>query len=277
MISSWSHSRLTDSDKCKFLLWLKHDQRIPEPERPLPPGKSEHANDRGTRLHDNAERYVRGEMIDLAPENYKSFGPQLDLLRVLYAEGMVSLEGEWALNDRWEPMPWIGEWRTPDGRPAGALAPSKPGREGDTVKVKNTTLVWAPAWHRCKLDAIVHWSETHATVIDYKSGRIYGNEIKHGEQMQLYQLNSFMRFPELETVDTELWYLDHGEVRKQTFTRQQGLRFKSNFDRRGRDITTRTSFPPNPNAFSCQWCSYGPWGTGHCKVGVKKGWTGEPK
>jgi hypothetical protein len=238
-ITSWSHSKLVDSDKCKFLLYLKHDLRIPEPERPLPPGKTEHANDRGTRLHQNAEDYVSGKKVLLLPELDKSFGPQLDLLRVLHADKMVSLEGEWGMDENWN----IAEW--------------------------------AKAWHRCKLDAMVMWSPFEATVIDYKSGRIFGNEIKHREQMQLYQLDTFLRYPKLETVHTELWYLDHSEVRKQTFTRSQGLRFKSNFDRRGRDITTRTKFPANPNKFSCQWCAYGSWpgGTGHCKQGVKKGYT----
>ena len=46
-VNSWSHSKLMDFEKCKKYFWLKHDQRIPEPERPLPPGKTEHANDRG--------------------------------------------------------------------------------------------------------------------------------------------------------------------------------------------------------------------------------------
>ena len=236
-ISSWSHSKLGDFDRCKFLCYLKHDQKIPEPERPLPPGKTEHANDRGTRYHTNCEDYVLGKTVPLLPDIDRAFGPQLDLLRVLHADGMVSLEGEWGMDDQWNPT------------------------------------AWKSAWHRCKLDAAVFWSPTEATVIDYKTGRIFGNEIKHGEQMQLYQLNTFLRHPELEVVHTELWYLDHAEVRKQTFTRSQGLRFKSNFDRRGRALTTATEFKPNPNKFSCKWCMYGPWGSGHCQVGVKDGYT----
>lgn len=277
MISNWSYSKLVDSDSCKLKLWLKHDQRIPEPERPLPPGKTEHANDRGTRLHTSAEDYVSGRSTDLAFELHKNFGPQLDLLRVLHKDGLVSLEGEWAMTDEWEPVAWSGEWRKQHGAdkaaPRKAKLPER-GKQGDRVQVGTVLYQWHSSWHRCKLDAMVTWSPAEATVIDYKSGRIYGNEIKHGEQMQLYQLNAFLRYPLLETVTTELWYVDHEKdnVRRQTFTRAQGLRFKSGFDKRGRDITTRTSFPSNPNTFSCQWCPYGPWGTGHCQVGVKKGY-----
>ena len=31
-VNSWSHSKLMDFEKCKKYFWLKHDQRIPEPE-----------------------------------------------------------------------------------------------------------------------------------------------------------------------------------------------------------------------------------------------------
>ncbi len=109
-ISSWSHSRLVDFEKCKFLAWLKYDQRIPEPARPLPPGKIEHANDRGTRVHDNCEQYVRGDIDELLPEAAKYFGPQLDLLRVLHEAGQVSLEGEWGMDDQWCPTDWRTAW-----------------------------------------------------------------------------------------------------------------------------------------------------------------------
>ena len=104
-IISWSYSKLTDFEKCRRMTKLKHIDRIPEPERPLPPGKTEHANDRGTRVHDNVEQYVRGDIDQLCPEAEKHFGPQLDLLRVLYAEGLVSLQGEWGMSQAWAGHP----------------------------------------------------------------------------------------------------------------------------------------------------------------------------
>lgn len=233
MIPSWSHSKLQDFEKCKFLCWLKHDQKIPEPERPLPPGKTEHANDRGTRVHDNCEQYVRGEIDDLTPEAELYFGPQIDLLRVLYAEGLVSLEGEWGMSKEWEPAPWKG------------------------------------AWLRLKLDALVMWDPTEATVIDYKTGRKFGNEVKHAEQMQLYALTTFLRYPQLERVTVELWYLDQNEVTKMTYLRSQALRLRPAFDRRGTALTTCSTWPANPSIHTCKWCQYGPWNGGQCQVGVR--------
>lgn len=237
-LKSWSHSRLTEFEKCKFKVFLKNVQHIPEPDRPLPPGKTEHANDRGSRVHDECERFVNGTSDYLPPEADKHFGMHLFLLRHLHAAKQVSLEGEWGMDRGWCPTDW------------------------------------ATAWHRCKLDAIVFdqpKGARSAIVVDYKTGKRWGNEVKHGEQMQLYLLNSFLRFPDLEEVRTELWYLDLGETAVQSMTRAQALRFKSNFDRRGHAVTNETEFKPNPNKFSCKWCPYHSHegGTGHCVVGVK--------
>lgn len=232
MIPSWSHSKVVDFEKCRFYAFLKHDQRIPEPERPLPPGKTEHANDRGTRVHQSCEDYVAGRVAELDPEAEKHFGPQLDLLRVLHAEGRVSLEGEWAMDSDWNPT----EWKT--------------------------------GWLRLKLDAMVHLG-SEAIVIDYKTGRKFGNEIKHGEQLQLYALVTLLRYPELEWVTAQLWYLDQDEVTQLRFRRDQALRFRERWHKRGLNITTCEKFPPNPNIFSCRYCMYGPWGSGHCQVGRK--------
>jgi len=234
MATSWSFSKLGDFTKCKKYFWLKHEQRIPEPERPLKPGQTEHANDRGSRIHDNCEGYVRGDHDALAPEADKYFGLQIDLLRVLHAEGAVELEGEWGMDTEWE----IAEWRA--------------------------------AWLRLKLDVLVHVSPTQAIVIDYKTGRKYGNEVKHDQQLRLYAFVAFMRFPYLEEVTAELWYLDQGETTSVTMKREDSLKYRRTFSKQGNDIISCKSWPANPNKFSCQWCLYGPEHSGHCPEGVRK-------
>lgn len=231
-IISWSHSKLGDFEKCNFMAWLKHDQRIPEPPRLLPPGKTEHANDRGSRIHDAAEHFVDGTGGFIA--ELRKFEPEFNHLKHLYAAGKVSLEGEWGMDKEWNITPW------------------------------------KTAWLRLKLDALVHASKTEAVVIDYKSGKKFGNEIKHAEQTQLYALTTFLRFPELETVHAELWYVDVDDLTRMTYTRDQALRFRRSWNNRGTKLVTATEYPPNPNKFSCRWCPYGPGGTGHCAVGVQK-------
>lgn len=232
MFKAWSYSRLTIFEQCKLRAKLAYIDRIPEPPRPLPPGKTEHANDRGSRIHEAAELYVKGG-VELVTE-LQLFQAEFKALRAWYTAGGVSLEGEWAVNRDWMPVGW------------------------------NSQDVWA----RVKLDAMVMIEPTHALVIDYKTGKKNGNEIKHGEQAQLYQLATFLRYPELERVTTELWYTDLDDITRMSYTRDQGMRFFPGFDKRGELMTSCEDFKANPNMFSCRWCPYGPRGTGHCTVGL---------
>jgi hypothetical protein len=276
MIQSWSHSRLVDFEKCKFMAFLKYEQRIPEPERPLPPGKTEHANDRGTRVHEALERYARGQTQEFPPEA-RAFKTEMDAMRKLFDAGKASFEGEWGYNRAWEAVPWQGEWMEAPKDAEFVVVKALPQRPdlGVVYKVGKGLWYWLPTWLRMKLDAIVFLTKHEAVAIDYKTGKIFGNEVKHGEQLMLYQLAAFLRYPELEVVHTELWYLDHDELRHKVFTRAQGLRFQKSWDMRGTAITTATEFPPNPNKWSCQYCPYGkpengfPQGTGHCAAGKK--------
>lgn len=234
-IPAWSYSRLTVFEQCKRWAKLAFVDRIPEPPRPLPPGKTEHANDRGTRVHEAAELFVK-DNVELIPELEK-FRPEYLRLRDLYRAGMVSLETEWAFDRSWNPTAWMSR---------------------DT-------------WARIKPDAFVMFDEgKRAVLIDFKTGKKFGNEIKHAEQCQLYQLAAFLRHPELEEIQVELWYLDQDDITTMKYTRKQGLRYLKNFEERGVKMTTEENFDPSPNIYSCRWCPYGPKGTGHCEVGVQK-------
>ena len=230
--TSWSFSKLKDFGKCKLMYKIKHIDRVPEPARPLPPGKLEHANDRGSRIHDSAEQYVRDKAVFI-PELTK-FKLEFEHLKHLFGQGKVVMEQEWGHDKDWN----IAPWKT--------------------------------AWLRLKLDIMVHVSEVEAVVIDIKTGKKFGNEITHAQQLQLYALVAFLRFPKLEIVHSENWYTDIDDITQNTFTRDQSLRFKRSFNTQGQAITNCLDWPANPNRFSCQWCPYGPDGTGHCAVGVRK-------
>lgn len=215
-----SFSRLQDFEKCKYLARLKYVDKIPEPEKPLPPGKTEHPIDRGSRVHEAGELYVRGG-VELVSELH-GFRDDFEELRRLFGEGAVTLEGEWAVNRDWAPVAWGSE----------------------------------DAWCRMKLDAFVQTSPTSARVIDYKTGKRFGNEVKHTEQGQVYQLATFLRFPELEQITVEFWYVDLGEKDIKNYTREQGMAYFDKYNSRFLAVTECVDFTPNPNAFSCKWCSY---------------------
>ncbi len=230
-IRSCSPSRLVEYESCPLKAKLKMIDKIPEPERPLPPGKTEHANDRGTRIHTECENFVKG--IGPMPIEVRKFSPEFERLVKLFLAGKVSLEGEWGFGLEWQPAEWF------------------------------------QAWLRMKLDALVFLSPREAAVIDYKSGASFGNQIKHGEQTQLYAAATCIKYPAIEYVTTELWYLDQDELTSTGFSRDQALRFVKPFDKRLKAMTNATSFPARPNLVSCKYCAYHPVrGTGHCKVGV---------
>ena len=190
------------------------------------------AADRGTQIHTLAEDFVQGKIKEL-PHELRHFKDEFHSLRKSFKAGNVSLEGEWGFNKEWEPCDY------------------------------------KHAWVRIKLDACIHPEKTHAIVVDYKTGRKFGNEIKHGEQLQLYVLAVFLREPTVQVVTAELWYLDQNDLTSITVTREAALsRYLKLYDRRGQKLTGCTDFPANPNQFSCRWCPYKPTGTGHCKVGV---------
>jgi hypothetical protein len=234
-----SFSRMSDFEKCKYSAKLKYIDKIPEPERPLPKGKTEHANVRGNRIHDAAEMFVQGG-VELIPELEK-FSDEFHYMRDEFKAGRVQLEGEWAVDINWTPVAW-----------------------GSTT-----------AWARMKLDNLcfddVPAQATHARVIDYKSGKKFGNEVKHTEQGQVYQLATFLRFPQIDHITVEFWYTDIGEVMKQEYSRKQGVSYFDKYNNRFLAVTNETVFTPNPNAFSCKWC---PYLGNECKAGVvpqKKG------
>lgn len=274
-IASASYSRLATFEQCKLRAQLQYGQKIPEPERPLPEGKTEHANDRGTRIHTSAELFVqnKGPFI---PEMGK-FRPEFESLKKLYSRGMASLEGEWGFDRDWNPVDWRGYWVEDLEGVAVVTSTTKSlkslpayGQADQVIRVGKKVFAWVQTYLRIKLDAMVHLSKYEAVVIDYKSGKKFGNEVKHAEQTQSYQLAAFLKYPHLEEVTTELWYLDINEMTQVTFTRSQGLRFRRKFDERFNNMTTATEFPANANHFTCRYCWFSnrPGGTGHCTKGT---------
>ena len=66
-IDAWSYSRLSTFEQCKLRAKLALHRPYPRTRTSTAPGKTEHANDRGTRIHNAAELFVQGG-IELIPE-----------------------------------------------------------------------------------------------------------------------------------------------------------------------------------------------------------------
>lgn len=192
------------------------------------------AADRGTHIHQLAEDYVNATIGEL-PKELEKFKSQFNSLRELYADAKVELEGEWGFDLDWKTVGWM---------------------EKET-------------WARIKLDALVNEDETSARVIDYKTGKKFGNEVSHGQQGLLYAIGTFFRYPHLEFVNVEFWYLDQNETTVKQYTREQAMVFAPSWHKRAIKMTTETDFDPTPSKNSCRWCSYRKGDEPQCKWGVE--------
>ena len=110
-------------------------------------------------------------------------------------------------------------------------------------------------WGRYIVDAFVK-QETYAKVIDFKTGRYKENHEGYKSQCSLYACCVFNRFPELETIDTELWYLDHHKITRYHFDREDLRKVQEDFHKRALIMTTDTEFKTTPSEFACRWCSF---------------------
>ena len=169
----------------------------------------------------------------MAKELFK-FKDQFEELRQGFIDAKVELEGEWGFDLDWKTVGWMQK----------------------------------ETWARIKLDALVQEDETSARVIDYKTGKKWGNELAHGQQGLLYAIGTFFRYPDLQYVQTEFWYLDHGETTKKQYTREQAMQFAPGFHRRAIKMTTETEFAPTPNSNSCRWCHFKKGDEPECHWGV---------
>ncbi len=234
-IPTWSYSRLEVFEKCAYQAYLKFVRKTDE-------GADERrdkALKKGRDTHDDAEAYVRGT-LDALPPGLKKFETQFVEARGEFAgdPNSIMMEDNWGFTAEWQ----------------------ETGFFDDNV------------WLRVKLDYMKWLDEEHtaAEMKDYKTGRKDGNEVKHSMQKQLYAVATFIRYPTLQALKATFEYLDHGKVSTTTYTREQAMAYLPSWDRRGKALTTATTFPPKPNRINCKWCPFGPnKGNGMCEDGVE--------
>jgi len=236
-VKSWSYSTYNNFQRCPKRVY--YEKVLKEPTLPLvpPEGKDEHPMERGSRVHEAAELFLL-EDTELIPE-MSQFQDLFEAVRELkeYPDIVMEVEGDWAFTEDWNVTGWSSQ----------------------------------DAWLRMKLDLMLT-REDEAIVIDHKTGRRHGNEISHMTQAQLYQLGAFIRYPELEHITIEFWYLDVGEITQAKYSRKFGLQFLPLFTKKGQSITNEVRFDPKPSAFACKYCPYGKVvGTGICQASYTMG------
>jgi len=245
-VSAWSFSRLEVYKNCPRQVKFKYLDKSPEAPRPKPVRGKEHANERGSRIHDNAELYVLGKTDKMCVE-LKYFEDELLCLRIMKEchPKRVQTEEMWLFDKDWNPLS------------------EEASKEDIWLRIIADVQIWNHEMTQCQ-------------IIDYKSGKRDRNEIKHGKQLQLYQLAAFMKHPELQNVEATLWYIDLNLRIDTPFTREKGLKYFSIYNDQALQMCADTEFEPRPSAYRCRFCAFGPiqtsnkWinKTGACIYGV---------
>lgn len=241
---SSSFSRAELFDKCPLQFKYKHIDKIPDP-RPDDPDK-EHPLDRGTRIHTEAEHYVQG--LGPLTDDLVPFRERFEKLRLLYKKGIVTLEEEIAFDRNWNRCDWF----SPD------------------------------AIYRMKADAVIQPNPENMIIIDYKTGKLDGNQIKHSQQCMEYAVSHGIIFPEVQVFTTQLWYLDQPMYDEnptiKTYTRERVLQRSADMRKRHQKVIDAVVFPAHPSRHACLFCPYKAGnvgtkknsyaGTGHCRRNV---------
>lgn len=197
---------------------------------PEPPPGPKDPRARGNEIHSQLEMFVDGRRPDIPAEG-KNFQNQLLNLRELYVHGMVELEQQWLFDDKWQTY------------------------EGP----------YKDAWLVIKADVWVNNGDM-GVMIDHKSGKKFGNEVKHVQQLGTYTIGAMFRYPQLHTVKGEVWYHDANDVLLVDYRRDQAMMLLPRLEDRVEKMQNDPHYRPRPNIHSCRFCPYGRLGNGYCPV-----------
>jgi len=220
--TSWSFSRYSDWRECPLKAKLKHLDKIQEPKSP--------AMERGTAIHDMAEKYLKGLLAKL-PAELKLFADEFKKLKALYKKRTLPMivEDNWAFTAEWTETQWND---------------------------------WVNCWVRIKLDCAHYESESVLHVTDWKTGKYKDTKhVEYLEQLELYALAALLLHEHIEEVRPRLVYLDEGVVHPKpedplVYTRADVKKLMASWNKRVKPMMSDTKFVPKPNA-NCTWCFFG--------------------
>lgn len=189
---------------------------------------------KGRETHDAVENYITGKTDhkpDVLAKHFSVLGDQLRELPPAYK--VVEEKMAFDLDQR--PCKWVGP---------------------------NTAFRYI--WDVAVLDDPKN--PTHINMGDWKTGRPYGS---YDDQMQMFSIPAFLRYPSLQSFSATLVYLDTGDTPKITYTREQfenGLNdlWLSNAAMMRAD----ESYPAKPSTEACKFCDFHPKKGGPCTVGI---------
>lgn len=222
--TSWSPSKLQMWEECPARAKYKNIDRLPDPGGP--------ALERGAKLHEQCELYVRGFCKDLDPELVRAKA-LLDMLRDAFKQDLAEVEKELAFRADWTSCAWMA----PD------------------------------VYVRFKLDAVLYEpGKKKALVVDHKTGKLKVNG-EYQPQIDLYCVALMSAVPELEEVNAQLFFIDSGATvdrKAGVLKRADLLAVRASWDEKAGKMLADDLHAPTPNP-GCRWCPYSRAKSGPCK------------
>lgn len=119
---------------------------------------------------------------------------------------------------------------------------------------------WKGCWLRIKTDAYC-FDETELYIIDHKTGK---QRDGYEEQMSLYPVGGFLKFPQIKTIHTQLWFLDSGGTVEASYNVDQLKDLQKSWEKKVKPMLNDTRFAPKPGN-ACRFCNFSKSKGGPCK------------
>lgn len=236
-IKTGSFSRLNVFEGCEHHAFLEFVLKEPKPIAAAE-NKGGIASARGNAIHTGAEKFIQGEGVLIDELQKPVVKERVEAAKEQFAAGTAIVEQEWGFTNDWTPT----------------------GYYADDV------------WLRVKCDFVNYDAGLKRLDIeDWKSGKRWGNEVKHAQQGVLYGITGLIKYPDAEKVGVRFTYSDEGTSKPRDYTRTQIMQLMPSWHGRLTRMTTATRFKPKPNKINCRWCPYGPNNGGNrkCQYGVE--------
>jgi hypothetical protein len=285
LVAKWSFSGLKAHEGCQWYTQLNKVDKVPQESGPQAA--------RGSDVHDGCEEWVRGKRKQLPSDpktRFDAFTDEFTNLKREFIDGRVTLEDKWGVRKDWSPCDWDDEEIWGRGALDAFFIEVSGLLEGERVHFVGGKLVFSDGDGSVDLEQyLMDNPEKEASlditcrIIDYKTGRKYGNEMKHADQGLCYGLHAFHRFPMVTTFQVEFWYIDQGQKTIRSFNRKQLDLLLPRYHNRAKAMTTVMVFRPSPNVHTCRFCSYGSnrakdgrqYGNGACAYDAYRGMNDE--
>jgi hypothetical protein len=141
---------------------------------------------------------------------------------------LVLCEQEWAFTNKWDSTDWFSD----------------------------------AAWCRVKVD-LVYTQGKILKLRDHKTGKI---NPAHDGQLSLYALAGLLKYPELDGVEVQNWYLDHGIIMPEKikiYTHADVPALKKEWAAKVKPLLSDRRFSPKPSS-ACVYCFFSKGKNGPC-------------